>query len=91
MAAKASATNHLPDPSGRATTRRWRGPESSGGVVAVRDASRRLLLLASVLHVSLAKSLPTKSGACSAPVGQRRLAREVAHHCDLYDVGAGSN
>ena len=52
MAAKASATNHLPDPSGRATTRRGRFPESSGGVVAARDASRRLLVFASALHAA---------------------------------------
>ena len=56
LAAKASATNHLPGPSGRATTRRGRFPESSGGVVAARDASRRLLVFASALHApSLAR------------------------------------
>ena len=52
MAAKASATNHLPDPSGRATTRRWRFPEAVGGVASARDASRRLLLLASMLRAA---------------------------------------
>ena len=39
-------------PSGRATTRRWRFPESVGGVASARDASRRLLVFASVLHAA---------------------------------------
>ena len=39
MAAKASATNHLPDPSGRATTRRRRFPEAVGEVASAREAS----------------------------------------------------
>ena len=52
MAAKASATNHLPGPSGRATTRRGRFLESSGGVAFAHYVSRRLPLLASALQAA---------------------------------------
>ena len=53
MAAKASATNHLPDPSGRETTRRaWAGvlPERMPPRVTRRDGC--LVLLASVLQAA---------------------------------------